>query len=127
MIGVRVAVEYGTEHTVAVLEWPDGRRETVLFDGLSLLPSAVYADGETLLAGRDAARAVGLDPARYLASPRRHIDDAEVRLGERTWPVVELIAATLREVAARVAQLGATVEQLVMTHPGGWGAARRER
>jgi hypothetical protein len=111
MIGVRVAVEYGTEHTVAVLEWPDGRRETVLFDGLSLLPSAVYADGESLLAGRDAARAVGLDPARYLASPRRHVADVEVRLGDRSWP----------------AQLGATVEQLVMTHPGSWGAARRER
>jgi molecular chaperone DnaK (HSP70) len=116
--GVRLSIEYGTANTVAVLEWPDGRRQPLV------VPSGVGVDADgRLLAGDEAVREARLDPDRFLPYPLRRLDDPEVRLGGRTWPVVELVAATLAQVRRAV---GGAVTHLVLVHPVGWPPARVE-
>ncbi len=39
--GFRLGVDFGMSHTVAVMAWPDGSIQPLLFDGTELLPSAV--------------------------------------------------------------------------------------
>ncbi|OLE24172.1 MAG: hypothetical protein AUG44_19970 [Actinobacteria bacterium 13_1_20CM_3_71_11] len=85
--GVAVGIDLGTTNTVAVLRAADGRRRPVLFDGQSLMPSAVYLDpGGYLIAGRDAERLAVVDPSRFEPNPKRRIDEAAILLGDRERP-----------------------------------------
>src|SRR5690242_7906546 len=95
----RLAVDYGTSNTVAVVRRPDGAVRPLLFDSSPLLPSAVFAgpDGR-ILTGGDAERSARLDPARFEPNPKRRIDELDVLLGDRAFPVAELVAAVLRRV-----------------------------
>ncbi|MGY0231776.1 Hsp70 family protein [Longispora urticae] len=127
MNGFRLSVDYGTSHTVAVLRWPDGRTRTLLFDSSPLLLSAVFAapDGR-LVTGRDAERAARADPARYEPNPKRRVTDGSVLLGDRSVPVTDLIAATLRAVAEEATRVaGELPGDVVLTYPAGWAAFRR--
>ncbi|GIG70445.1 Hsp70 family protein [Phytomonospora endophytica] len=126
MTATRLAVDYGTSNTVAMLDFGDGRIRPLLFDGSPLLPSAVYAqaDGD-VLTGRDALRSARLEPACFEPNPKRRIDDVEVLLGERSWPVLELVARTLGRVAAEATRTAGPVSSLVMTCPVEWGPVRR--
>ena len=124
---MRLAIDYGSSHTVAVLGWPDGRTRPVLGEGSALFSSAVYADpsGE-LLVGREAVLASGSDPSRFEPFPKRRVDEVEVLLGDRPVPVVDMLAATLTSVtdeATRVA--GARPDEVALTHPATWGPTRR--
>ncbi|MEV0648264.1 Hsp70 family protein [Phytomonospora sp. NPDC050363] len=127
MTGTRLAVDYGTSNTVAMLAFADGRARPLLFDGSPLLPSAVYAQPDGLvLTGRDAQNSARLDPSRYEPNPKRRIDDRELLLGDRSWPLADLIARTLAHVAAEAARTaGGPVGSLVMTCPVAWGPMRR--
>jgi len=122
-----LAIDYGTSNTVALVRAADGRTRQLLFDGSPLLPSAVLADRDgTLRIGRDAVRSARLDPARYEPNPKRRIDESEVLLGERVYPLAHLIAATLNAVwheAARVS--GGLPARVLLTHPVAWGPTRR--
>jgi Ethanolamine utilization protein EutJ (predicted chaperonin) len=123
-----LGIDFGTTHTVAVLIRDDGRAEPLLFESSPLLPSAVYAqpDGR-LLVGRDAERAARADPARFEPHPKRRIDEGRVLLGDTDHAVTDLLAAALgrvHEEARRV--LGAVPDRVVVTHPAGWAARRRE-
>jgi molecular chaperone DnaK (HSP70) len=122
-----LAVDYGTSNTVALIRSADGRIRQLLFDASPLLASAVYAERDgTLYAGRDAVRAARLDPTRYEPNPKRRIDDRDVLLGTRAYPVVELIAATLRLVRDEtVRTVGQIPGRVVLTHPASWGSVRR--
>jgi hypothetical protein len=126
----RLGVDYGTSNVVAVLRRPDGRSQPLLFDGVPLLPAAVYAapDGQ-LVTGVEAQRNARVEPARYEPNPKRRIDDGEIFLGDRAWPLVEVVAATLGRVAAEAARaLGRPVGpglELTMTCPVEWASARR--
>ncbi|MEV6520548.1 Hsp70 family protein [Longispora sp. NPDC051575] len=128
MGGYRLAVDYGTSNTVAMLATPDGRVRPLLFDGAPLLPSAVYAQPDGIvLTGRDAQNSARLDPARFEPNPKRRIDDVEILLGEHSWPVVELAARTLARVATEAARTaGGPPAELVMTCPVTWGPVRRD-
>lgn len=121
-------MDFGTSNTVAVLRWPDGRAQPLIFDGSPMLPSAVFlgADGQAVT-GRHAQRYAGSDPARYEPHPKRCIDDGDVLLGDTAVPVVGLIAAVLSRVAAEAVRVGgAPSTRTVLTHPVGWGHRRRE-
>ncbi|WP_203997821.1 Hsp70 family protein [Virgisporangium aurantiacum] len=123
-----LAIDYGTSNTVALVRGSDGRTRQLLFDGSPLLPSAVLAaaDGGGLQAGRDAVRAARVDPARYEPNPKRRIDESEVLLGERVYPVGNLIAATLAMVRAEAQRItGDLPARVLLTHPVAWGATRR--
>ena len=124
---VLLSVDYGTSNTVAVVRWPDGRTRPLLFDGSPLLPSGVYRDGTgALLAGRDAAHSAWLDPARFEPYPKSRVGDGTVLLGDTETPVAELVAATLRLVAAEAARAAGTAPAaLTLTYPAAWAAPRR--
>ncbi|MFG2043910.1 Hsp70 family protein [Dactylosporangium sp. NPDC048998] len=125
---VTLGVDFGTSSTVAVVGLNDGRVVPLLFGETPLLPSAVCVmPGGGLLVGRDAVQASRGRPEAFEPHPKARIDDGEVLLGERAVRVAELIGAVLRRVrdeALRV--VGATVDRLVLTHPAGWGARRRQ-
>ncbi|WP_426513543.1 Hsp70 family protein [Dactylosporangium sp. McL0621] len=125
---VTLGIDFGTSNTVAVVGLDDGRAVPLLFGETPLLPSAVcVTQGGELLVGRDAVRASRSRPEAFEQHPKSRIDDGEVLLGDRAVPVAELIGAVLRRVhdeAVRVA--GVAVDRLVLTHPAGWGARRRQ-
>lgn len=122
-----LSIDFGTTNTVAALAVDGGPARTISVDGAWSFPSAVFvaADG-VVSVGRDALRQARLDPARFEPNPKRRIDDGEVLLGDRAVPVVELIAAVLRQLAAEVRRQGggAGPDQVRLTHPAAWGAAR---
>ncbi|MEV6927766.1 Hsp70 family protein, partial [Dactylosporangium sp. NPDC051485] len=81
---MRLGVDLGTSHTVAVLARPGARVDALLFDSSPLLPSAVYADRSgALLTGRDAERSARLDPSAFEPHPKRRIDEGALLLGGR--------------------------------------------
>jgi actin-like ATPase involved in cell morphogenesis len=122
----RLAVDFGTSTTVAMLQWPDGRIRPLLFDGSPLLPSAVVLgpDGR-LHTGRDAAHLGRGNPERLEPNPKRRIDDGAVLLGDAEVPVPDLITAVLRRVAVEAGQVAGPVGNVIMTHPAAWGGRRR--
>jgi len=124
--GIRLGVDFGTSNTVAVVRWPDGRSRTLLFDGSPLLPSAVYAEPNALVVGRDAVHSARMDPARFEPNPKRRIDEGTVLLGDRELPVGELIAAVLRRVEFEWRRtVGGAQPECSLTFPASWGATRR--
>jgi actin-like ATPase involved in cell morphogenesis len=127
--GFRLGVDFGTSHTTAVLRWPDGHSRPLLFDGSPLLPSAVYVqpDGQ-IVVGRDAVHAARLDPARFVPTPKRLGDQETVRLGESEVGVTAMIAAVLERVRIEAVRVSAaTIDDVTLTYPAGWDAARVAR
>ncbi|MBO0871694.1 MAG: Hsp70 family protein, partial [Micromonosporaceae bacterium] len=127
MAGLRLGIDVGTSNTVAMLQRPDGSVRPLLFDGSPLLPSAVYPDehGEVQV-GRAALRAARLDPARLEPNPKRRVDEGAVLLGERPWPVHQLLGALLRRVRGEAVRIaGSAPSSLVLTVPASWAAPRR--
>jgi hypothetical protein len=125
----RLAVDFGTTHTVAVLGRPDGRTGPLLFDGSPLLTSGVFANPDgRLLTGRDAAHAARARPEAFEPHPKRRIDDGTVLLDTMEIPVADLIAAVLRRVADEATRItgGTPVAHTVLSYPAAWGQPRRE-
>ncbi|MFB9442836.1 Hsp70 family protein [Dactylosporangium vinaceum] len=122
----QLGIDFGSSTTVAVTRGPDGRVRPLLFDASPLLTSAVFAGpGGALLTGADAERAAIGHPAGLEASPKRCIDDSAVWLGDREYPVADLIAAVLGRVRTEARRVhGGEPERTVLTHPAGWGPAR---
>jgi hypothetical protein len=126
--GFLVAVDYGTVNTVALLRRPDGQVRPLLFDGSPLLPSAVCVgpDGR-LVVGRDAETAARVDPEAFVPDPRNRIDAGTVLLGGHTFPVVDVIRATLaRVVHEAIRGTGGVLPRLVLAHPAAWDESRCE-
>ena len=69
---LRVAVDFGTSSTAAVVSLRGGPPQVVVVDGAPLVPSAVYAapDG-TVFVGQEAERQAAIDPAPSGALPDR--------------------------------------------------------
>jgi len=122
----RLAIDYGTASTVAVLAWPDGRWLPVSFDGSLTLPSAVHSSGQnSVLVGADAWRHAAAAPDGFVAAPLRAGTDA-LPAGDTKVEVADLVAATLRHVAAEATRLvGAPVVDVRLVVPAGWGPRRR--
>ncbi|MDW5325804.1 Hsp70 family protein [Plantactinospora sp. KLBMP9567] len=125
---VRLAIDLGTTHTVAVVRRDHHQpARALIFDGTPLLASAGHLtpDG-TVHTGRDAVRLGGTDPQRYEPHPKRRVDDGTLLLGTDEVPVERLLTATLRRVAdeARTAGIDPT-GATVLTCPADWGQPRR--
>ncbi|MFB9321214.1 Hsp70 family protein [Cryptosporangium minutisporangium] len=123
-----LAIDFGSTHTVAALRGRDGRVQPLMFDGSFLLPSAVLiAPDGRMVVGRDAERGARLEPSRFEPNPKRRVDDGAVLLGDRNVPVPHLVAAVLRRVADEAARVaGSLPADVVLSHPAGWGAHRRQ-
>lgn len=124
--GTALGIDFGTSNTVAVVTRPDRPPAPLLFDGSPLLPSAVYAADDRILAGRVALRSAAIDPARCEPHPKRCIDDGTVLLGEREYTVVDVFTAVFARVADETRRvLGGLPAAVVVTHPVGWGTLRQ--
>ncbi len=124
---MRLAIDYGTVMTRAILAWPDGRWVQLLLDGAVQLPSGVYVDADgALWAGQAALVRGAADPAGLVAHPKQHLGQPHMQVRGRDVDVLELVAATLRRVAEQAAQLaGQAVPEVTLTVPAAWGPARR--
>ncbi|MFG2045773.1 Hsp70 family protein [Dactylosporangium sp. NPDC048998] len=122
----RLGIDLGTSTTVAVLAGPVGPPRTLLFDASPLLSSAVFAGpGADLRTGQDAERAATARPEGLELNPKRRIDENTVWLGEREYPVVDILGAVLGRVAAEARRVaGETPQTVILTHPAAWGRAR---
>jgi actin-like ATPase involved in cell morphogenesis len=124
---VRLAVDVGTCHTVAVVQRADQPPRPLLFDGSPVLASGVLAARDGVLhTGRDAERLALVEPARFEPYPKRRVDDGEVLLGGGAVPTAALLGAVLRRVAHEAWQAGVDAsDATVLTYPADWGQQRR--
>jgi molecular chaperone DnaK len=123
-----LSVDLGTANTVAVLRVEGRRPRLIEFDGAPILPSAVFADEANgrLLVGREAQERARSDPSRFEPQPRRRIGEGTVLLGDAVLSVTNLLGAVLHRVIAEAVQLldGLPPDELRLTHPDDWDAAR---
>ncbi|MCH7229266.1 Hsp70 family protein [Glycomyces sp. L485] len=124
--GPSLGIDFGTSHTIAVVRRPDGSVRPLLFDGAPLMPSAVCVDSSgALLVGRDAVYSGRRYPERFEPNPKRHLDRGSVLLGDREFPITDLVAAVLRAVAEECRRVVGAPRHVTITVPAEWGPARR--
>ncbi|MFY1634243.1 Hsp70 family protein [Solwaraspora sp. WMMB335] len=121
---IHVGIDVGTSNTAAAVRGRDGQVRPVLFDGVPLLPSAVFVDGDTVLVGVDAQQAATARPAHLEPNPKRCIDDRSVLLGEQEVTVEALLAAILRRVRGAAEQVAGPVGAVTLSYPAAWGSRR---
>jgi hypothetical protein len=123
-----LSVDLGTASTVAVLHAEGQPPRLIEFDGAPTLPSAVFADEQNgrLLVGREAQEHGRTDPSRFEPQPKRRIAEGTVLLGEAVISVTNLLGAVLHRVVAEAVNLldGLPPDELRLTHPDDWDAAR---
>jgi type VII secretion-associated protein (TIGR03931 family) len=134
--GPTVAIDLGvTTVATAVDVSPDPRdgrtpAEAVEPAEVPLDLAAVFApaDGTALAVGAAARRLAPTDPSRYEPTPRLRVDDPDLLLGTRVVGIAEAWGAVLAGALERAGPLlrGDRPRHLVLTHPAGWDAGRRE-
>ncbi|GIG62258.1 hypothetical protein Lfu02_66300 [Longispora fulva] len=125
---MRLAVDLGTSHTVAVVRRDGQPVRALLFDGSPMLPSGVFIDpaGE-LLTGKDAERLARGAPDRFEPHPKRGVDEGYALLGQTEVAVPDLLAAILRRVSVEARHAGVDpAGGLILTCPADWGTPRRD-
>jgi hypothetical protein len=82
-----------------------------------------------LVLGEEADELSGLAPWCLERTPKRHIGDEFIRLGEKEFRVVDVIAAILRRVGEEAISLrgGEPPGEVRLTHPARWGQASLEK
>ncbi|RZS37132.1 chaperone protein HscA [Herbihabitans rhizosphaerae] len=124
---VRVAVDFGTSSTCVALSVSERDAQVVAIDGQPLLSSAVYSSPDgTVFVGQEADRQAAVDPSRYEPHPKRRIDEGELLLGNAVLTVREVVRTVLQRSVSEARRVagGASVDQLVLTHPADWGGIR---
>ncbi|GGM61807.1 Hsp70 family protein [Dactylosporangium sucinum] len=120
-----LVIDFGTSTSSAVLVLPDGQQRLIKepASGSYSWPTAVCWDGSTLLVGTAAERRKRTDPAAYRREFKRDLGDAyPTPLGDRSFPVGELVTAVVTALAGRARELaGGPVERLVLTVPASYG------
>ncbi|HEX4221745.1 MAG TPA: Hsp70 family protein [Pseudonocardiaceae bacterium] len=118
-----LSVDLGTANTVAVLQ-VDGQPPQLV----ASLPSAVFLDEAEgrLVVGQDALDRARTDPSRFEPQPKRRIDEGTVLLGDTFISVTNLLGAVLHQVVGDAVGLldGLPPDELRLTHPDDWNAAR---
>lgn len=122
-VGLRLVVNLGTATTTAVLRWPDGRVEPLVFDGSSVLPSAVYDHPDhDVLTGSAALAAAQDEPQHCDPYPMLRLGDGSVRMGGREVAPRDLVVAIMRRVARHADHAaGRLPNRVAITHPPSWG------
>ncbi|MCX4387291.1 Hsp70 family protein [Micromonospora peucetia] len=122
----RLAVDWGSASTTAVLAWPDGTWSPLRFGAEPALSSAVFlSEDGSVVTGQGAWQAAVARPGRFIPAPRRSVEQqAPVAGGEVE--ALDLVAATLRQVAEHARNVaGGEIGDVRLVVPGGWGPRRR--
>ncbi|MCO1593795.1 Hsp70 family protein [Micromonospora sp. RHAY321] len=108
-----------------MLAWPDGTWVPLLFDGQPALSSAVLLSPDGgLLTGQGAWQAAAAAPDRFIPTPRRSPE--QITVAGTQVDGLDVVAATLRRVAEEAQRTArATVSDVRMVVPAGWGPRRR--
>ncbi|GAA4551361.1 Hsp70 family protein [Amycolatopsis samaneae] len=123
-----LSIDFGTSSTVGVLSAFGRGPRAIEIDGSVTMSSAVYAAEDGLLVvGQDAERRARLEPSRFEPNPKRRIDEGTLLLGDTVVEVADAFAAVLRRIGEEAErQLNRPPDQVRISHPAGWGAARQE-
>ncbi len=129
-MGYVLGVDFGTSFTAAVAVSNGASRVVTLGKRAGAVPTATFLreDG-TLIHGEDAYLVGAHDPDRLVRNLKRRLSDrAPVQVGDRSYPVTELVSAYLRWVvdAASISE-GAAPDRLLFTHPANWRSVRLEQ
>jgi hypothetical protein len=120
----RLAIDYGAATVRAVLVAPGGTT-TLRLDGAGEMSAAVHVGGAGIVTGAAAWRQAATDPDGLEPSPLR-AGAGRITAGGTEVEVVELVAATLRRVAAEAQRAaGEPVDDVRLVVPAGWGPRRR--
>ena len=120
----RLAIDYGAATVRAVLVAPGGTTVLTL-DGTSEMSTAAHIGGTGVVIGAAAWRQAAGDPDGLVVSPLR-AGTGQVTAGGTQVEVVDLVAATLRQVAAEAQRVaGVPVDDVRLVVPAGWGPRRR--
>ncbi|QTH59411.1 Hsp70 family protein [Corynebacterium hindlerae] len=118
------AIDFGTSNTSAAHTAPlSGAVETIALTHRSnLMPSAVYSEDDTILAGDSALLRGRRDASKLLLSPKRYIDHDHIQLGGHDVATLDLIAAVIRAALDRgkTQHAGAEPATVTLTHPEAW-------
>ncbi|MEP9390920.1 Hsp70 family protein [Gordonia sp. VNQ95] len=124
----RLCIDFGTSNTAAAFRVDTADPVVVpLSADVVTMPSAVGADGGNIVVG-SAARAIRLHrPDAYEESPKSRLVEGEIELGDRFWPVEEIIGVVLDHVhrtALRYSGFG-SFDTVILTHPDNWSERRQ--
>lgn len=125
-----LAVDFGTTFTVgAVAE--DGRVTLVDVEGNgnTRIPSAVWLDdNDELTVGNAALHQAVFAPDRFEATPKRHVGEEDILLGDQLISMVDVVAALLGRVAQEAIRHhgGEPPTELRLTHPAAWAGPKTE-
>ncbi|GAA3943177.1 Hsp70 family protein [Actinoplanes auranticolor] len=120
----RLAIDYGAATVRAVLVAPSGTT-TLTLDGTGEMSTAAHISDSGIVTGAAAWRQAAADPDGLVVSPLR-AGTGQVSAGGQQVEVVDLVAATLRQVAAEAQRMaGEPVDDVRLVVPAGWGPRRR--
>ena len=130
MTSYKLAIDFGTDFTLAAVRTGSGAVERVRFGGDDRMPSAVLLDEEgSLRAGPQVIDEAELRPAAVEWTPKRVLGEGPVVLAGRMVEDLALVAAVLRHVTAEAKNMfdGREPEGVILTHPAVWTMARVAR
>ncbi|BCJ51809.1 hypothetical protein Asp14428_32840 [Actinoplanes sp. NBRC 14428] len=119
-----MAIDYGAATVRAVLVTPSGTTMLTL-DGAGEMSTAAHVGSGEVVTGAAAWRHAATDPDGLVVSPLR-AGTGQVTAGGVQVEVVDLVAASLRHVAAEAQKVaGEPVDDVRLVVPAGWGPRRR--
>jgi tetratricopeptide (TPR) repeat protein len=123
-----LAIDFGTSNTVTVVNDRLGTRPVGFPTGTEFFPSVVFVDDDgQLISGISAFNNRLIHPRRYYADVKKSINEGHhnIPLAGKTYPIVELVAAVLREAKRAAMQFRLNPQQqpahTALTHPVAWG------
>ena len=122
-------IDFGTSFTKAAIADDDGRIEPVELDGMSAMPSGVWAESNgKLVSGLSAQRQGKLAPERWDRAPGRVLGLGEpLVLGQKAVDPVKAVAEVLRRIGVEaLRRRGGKPVQIRITCSPRWNSIRRE-
>ncbi len=130
MTSYKLAIDFGTDFTLATIRAESAALERVRFEGDDRMPSAVVLDENgTLHAGPHVLDEAELSPAAVEWTAKRLLGEGPVVLARRVVEEVSLVSAVFGHVADEVKGMfnGREPEAVILTHPAVWTMARVAR
>ncbi|MBD0021229.1 Hsp70 family protein [Gordonia pseudamarae] len=125
----KLSIDFGTTNTAAAFVDRHGNLHEVRLSHTStLMPSAVFADGDNLVVGAAAINLSATRPDAYEPNPKRRLREPNILLGDVRYKTTKLAAAVLRSAITTASTVhGGPFDQVILTHPDGWAGHMQAR